>query len=179
MERNIDAFTGENSSGSLRLEFTRIENLRDYLFIVNSKVENGIALYSDAELFVWNFFEGDLNFDFAARDKNGSPYYPCKIKGYIPKDIPEVKNSLEYMVNHRYLVVEHDANGYKTVVGDKTSGCLFSFKVKHGNAKRRNHYEFTFTYNSLTAPPSIEPAVTALVPVTDGNWDDEDSATGN
>ena len=179
METNIKAFTQENTSGSLKLEFTRIENLRDYLFIANGVIPNSIALHEGAELYTWEFFDGQLSFDFSEKQNNDSSFYASTVKGYIPMDKPEIKSSLEFMVNHRYLVIEVDNNGYRTVLGDVNRGCLFTFKTKHGNATQRNQYEFKFTYNSLQAPPSINPEIsTPLEVILDTNWNQEDSAVG-
>ena len=109
--------------------------------------------------------------------RNGTTYKPT-LDGELPKITPELEEKLTEMSGREFLVVYHDLNNYRWLVGNMESPLLFSADLETGNRpSSRNYYPFTFQspltreriypFNGeITTEEPTEPGQAPCLPVT-------------
>lgn len=179
METNIELVFEENEGGGHMLEFTRIENLRKALVVVDGYVTTEIALKENAVTYTAHFHQDALKFKSRSRSRKGIDFKQYTLRAYIPVDTAERRVNFEVMQNNRYLVIYHAMNGKRYVLGDKGEGCKFEYNVDHGNSSRMNKTDIGFTYSKFGVLPELEASVgQAVEPKNDTDFENEDEPFG-
>ncbi|MGJ3236429.1 hypothetical protein [Marivirga sp.] len=142
--------------------------------------QNGaeVILKDSARWFTGKSSRKTLNFkENQKTDRNGTVFAPV-LEGSLPKITPELREKINAMYGKDFLLVYHDFNNYRWLVGSLESPLKFFADLETGDRPdSRNHFPFSFEspitrnpilpYNGeINTVEPTEPGETPCLPVT-------------
>ncbi|MDJ1480264.1 hypothetical protein QNI16_07195 [Cytophagaceae bacterium YF14B1] len=143
--KNINQLPGDNLGGLEQFFYADADEIDSIAPAVNGVITPDILMKSGKVFYSFRPSQGTLGFKEQQKDTKGGAIFTSELKGYVPRDSPELQSALLDMYNRRLVVIYRDNNGLLKLVGDKNFWLTFEADLDTGtNPTNRNGISFSF-----------------------------------
>jgi hypothetical protein len=145
--QNINRPDGDNNGGLETFYFLPVEQLAQDP--PPGTITQNLQLAAGAVFYAFYCTLGSLQYNEGETQDNRGTRYKQTLKGYVPKDTPELQAALAELSGRRFVIIYKDFNGFFKLVGSRQYWLQFSRELDTGNSPSgRNGFGFSFSGES-------------------------------
>ena len=160
--RNINFITGDNLGGLELLWYADADDIAYIPPAIEGVISGNIQMKPGKVFYVFRPTQGSLSFSEPLKETRIGSLYTPSLKGFVPKDTPQLQLALMEMTGRRLVVLYRDNNGNQKLVGSKDYWLTFERDLDTGSSpSSKNGVGYSFKGNA----PQPAPFYTGSFPV--------------